>query len=257
MDEKRPGHSLEHDTFYEEKIRYEQTRAKANEEERRKIESALKAQRYESRQKTKERFENKLASMPRKVKFGIPAVVILVIIIVSSVIVPIVADQDETQYLAASDLKKAVNIDELSTVDYVYRGIAEKHSRFLWNDVVDYRVRYEAHISASYKMSDIEFSVDNENKSVIAYLPKATISKPQLDHTKFGYLPESATADIKDVISLCKRDAAKDVNNDEIENHAAENLKNTVRSLTLPFFEKDNLTLDFKPLSAYKKGEKK
>ena len=39
-----------------------------------------------------------------------------------------------------------------------------------------------------------------------AYLPEAEIGEPQLDHKEFGYLPENATADMKDVIALCREE---------------------------------------------------
>ena len=113
-------------------------------------------------------------------------------------------DDDETQYVTESDLKSAVDIDNLSTIDYVYHGIAEKHSTFLWQDRVDYRVKYQAHVRASYKASLSSFRVDRDNGVATAYLPEAEIGEPQLDHKEFGYLPENATADMKDVIALCR-----------------------------------------------------
>ena len=162
-----------------------------------------------------------------------------------------ITDNHETQYLTTSDLKSAVDIDSLSTVDYTYHGIVEKHGRFLWMDRVDYRVKYEAHIRASYTMSDIQFDIDEENKAVTAYLPKAQVGEPQLDNSKFGYLPENATADMKDVLSLCRKDAADEVDKKEIKKQADASLRDTVKALTLPLIEGE-YKLDFKPLADYK-----
>lgn len=163
---------------------------------------------------------------------------------------PWMADNHETQYLATSDLKAAVDIDSLSTIDYTYHGIAEKHSKFLWQDRVDYRVKYEAHIRASYTLSDIQFEVNEEDKVVTAYLPEAQIGDPQLDNSEFGYLPESATADMRDVIALCREDAANDVDKEEIKEQAGASLKDTVKALTLPLLV-DEYQLEFKPIAEY------
>ena len=163
---------------------------------------------------------------------------------------PWMVDNHETRYLATSDLKSAVDIDSLSTIDYTYRGIAEKHGTFLWQDRVDYRVKYEAHIRASYTPSDIQFEIDEEDRVVTAYLPEVQIGDPQLDTSKFGYLPEDATADMKDVIAICREDAANDVDKEEIKEQAEASLKDTVKALTLPLIG-DEYQLEFKPIAEY------
>ena len=162
---------------------------------------------------------------PLKVILPIAAVALVAIF---GFVLPYVMDDDETQYVTESDLKSAVDIDNLSTIDYVYHGIAEKHSTFLWQDRVDYRVKYQAHVRASYKL----------------------VGEPQLDHKEFGYLPENATADMKDVIALCREDAASDVDRDEIRREADASLRDTVSALTKHLLG-DDLKLEFKPISEY------
>lgn len=185
------------------------------------------------------------------VKIALVVVIVVALVGFFGFILPSMLDNDETQYLTTSDLKSAVDIDSLSTVDYTYHGIVEKHGRFLWMNRVDYRVKYEAHIRASYTMSDIQFGIDKENKVVTAYLPKAQVGEPQLDNSKFGYLPENATADMKDVLSLCRKDAADEVDKKEIKKQADASLRDTVKALTMPLIE-DEYELDFKPLTDYK-----
>lgn len=196
----------------------------------------------------------KFAKLPLQVKIGIPLVAIACVIVVAGFVVPAVFDKHETKYLAESDLQEAVNIESLSTVDYVYHGVAEKHSQLLWMDTVDYRVKYEAHIKAGYTMSDIRFAVDNDGKTVTAYLPEANIGAPILNETEFGYLPENATANIKDVIALCREDAANDVNNEEITREAQEGLQQAIRALTMPLLGEE-WQLDFKPLAEFVEKE--
>ncbi len=188
--------------------------------------------------------------LPRKAKIAVFAVVAVVAVGFFRIVLPWMTDNHETQYLTTSDLKSAVDIDSLSTIDYAYHGIAEKHGKFLWQDRVDYRVKYEAHIRASYTLSDIQFGINEENKVVTTYLPEAQIGDPQLDNSKFGYLPESATADMKDVIALCREDAANDVDKEEIKEQAEASLKDTVKALTLPLLG-DEYQLEFKPIAEY------
>ena len=185
-----------------------------------------------------------------KAKLTVLAVAAVIAVGFFGFALPWMADNHETQYLATSDLKSAVDIDSLSTIDYTYHGIAEKHGKFLWQDRVDYRVKYEAHIRASYTLSDIQFEIDEEDRVVTAYLPEAQIGDPQLDNSKFGYLPESATADMKNVIALCREDAANDVDKEEIKEQAEASLKDTVKALTLPLIG-DEYQLEFKPIAEY------
>ena len=202
------------------------------------------AQKKKGRCKSVFGFFGKLSLKAKLAVFAVAAVIAF------GFALPWIADDHETQYLATSDLKSAVDIDSLSTIDYTYHGIAEKHSKRLWQDRVDYRVKYEAHIRASCTLSDIQFEVNEEDKVVTAYLPEAQIGDPQLDNSKFGYLPESATADMKDVIALCREDAANDVDREEIKEQAEASLKDTVKALTLPLIG-DEYQLEFKPIAEY------
>lgn len=207
----------------------------------------------EANDKWGKRVAKLFGKLSTKVKIALVVVIAVALVGFFGFILPSMLDNDETQYLTTSDLKSAVDIDSLSTVDYIYHGIVEKHGRFLWMDRVDYRVKYEAHIRASYTMSDIQFGIDKENKVVTAYLPKAQVGEPQLDNSKFGYLPENATADMKDVLSLCRKDAADEVDKKEIKKQADTSLRDTVKALTLPLIDGE-YELKFKPLAEYKEG---
>lgn len=185
-------------------------------------------------------------------KIAVGVVIIAATLLICGFVAPYLLNQQENRYFADSDLKAAVDIDNLSAVDYAYHGIAEKHKQFLGKDYVFYRVKYMAHVRASYKLSDIEFAVNNDDKIVTAYLPKATIGEPQLDQNEFGYLPASTKANIKDVIALCREDAANDVSKDEIQKEADTSLRNTVTALTMPILG-DSYKPEFKPKSEWKK----
>ena len=227
----------------EREIRLEQARTA-------RIEAEERSRKKESRRASRKALGRFAKRFPLKVTVTIAVGLLVALIAIFGFVLPYVMDDDENQYVTESDLKSAVDIDNLSTIDYVYHGIAEKHSTFLWQDRVDYRVKYQAHVRASYKLVDIEFRVDRDKGVATAYLPEAEIGEPQLDHKEFGYLPENATADMKDVIALCREDAASDVDRDEIRREADASLQDTVSALT-KYLLGDDLKLEFKPISEY------
>lgn len=246
MGNEKQGVNGSFDNATEREIRLEEAKTK-------RIHAEEKRRRSEERRKSRKKATSFLARLPLKVKIVLSAIVTVVLIGFFGFALPYLMDDHETQYLSETSLKSAVDIDSLSTVEFVYRGVAERHSQFLWQDQVDYRVKYEAHIPASYTLSDIEFSIDEENKVITAYLPEATIGEPQLDHNKFGFLPESVSADMKDVIALCREDAALDVDVDEIKREAEVSLQDTVNALTMPLLGGE-YSLEFAPASEYDDG---
>ena len=189
-------------------------------------------------------------------RIAIIVVIIVALIFFFGFAVPYLTTDHTTRYLSESDLETAVDIDELSTTEYVYHGIAEHHKTIelfgrTVRDKVDYRVKYEAHIRANYTLSDIKFKIDEETKTVTAYLPEAELDKPQLIQSEFDYLPENASADMKDVLSICRDDASNDINKDEIKEEANISLQNTVKALILPMLGDDEYTVEFKTLAEY------
>lgn len=203
--------------------------------------------------KAKKNKRTAFSRLPKSLKIGLPVALIASILAIFGIALPIIMDNDETQYLSETSLKNAVNIEDLAVIDYTYKGIAEKEGQFLWIDKVDYRVKYEAHVRANYNMSAIKFSLDEKNKVATAYLPEPEISSPVLDETKFGYLPEKATADMKDILTLCKEDAARELNTDEMRAEASESLQNIITALTMPLLG-DEWSLEFRNLSEYPTG---
>lgn len=58
---------------------------------------------------------------------------------------------------------------------------------------------------------------------------------------------------MKDVLSLCRKDAADEVDKKEIKKQADASLRDTVKALTLPLIDGE-YELEFKPLTEYKEG---
>lgn len=238
-----PNQAKERDDSIDQEIRLENARTA-------RIEAEAKKQRQESRE-TRRSILRENSQVPSIVKMAVPVALAAVVVLIVCVVLPLCLDNQDNQILTASDLKSVVNVDDLSTIEYTYHGIAEKHSSFLWLDRIDYRVKYTARIRVSYSLSSIEFEINDTDKAITAYLPEATIGEPNV--SDFGYLPENAIADIPDVIALCQEDAISDLDYEELEKEGNAGLQNAVRALTLPLIGKD-YKLDFKPLSEYAKG---
>lgn len=185
-----------------------------------------------------------LKALPLRVKAVLALAVVVIAVLVFGVVLPLAFDNDETQYLTESTLKEAVNVQTLATVDYTYKGIAEKTGKILWADTVEYRVKYEAHFRAGYDMSAVEFAIDEGTHTVTATLPPVQIDEPVPDENKFSFLPENATADIKEVLALCTEDALNEFDQAEIQREASRNMEAVIEALTTPIL-KDEWTLKF------------
>lgn len=218
------------------------------------IEAETKEATRQSREEVRQQRKAFAAKVPMKIKLIVAAIVVVALVIFFGFVLPNLLSDHETHYASEASLKEAVQIENLSAIEYVYCGIAEKPGRFLWMDNVEYRVKYEAHVKASYKMSDIQFAIDNDTKVVTAYLPEAELGKITLDETKFGYLPERANANISEVLALCREDAANDLNLEQVQEEARENLQNIVTALTMPLLG-GRWQMEFESLSEYEGGE--
>ena len=187
----------------------------------------------------------------------LPAVAISVAVIAAALyaiptfIIPLITPAPENQYLSTSDLEEVVNINNLSTVNFFYSGIAVKYKQDpntkSQKQKVDYRIKYTTDIRVTFDMSMISFSEpDEESKTITVYLPEPIIEISGIDADSIGYLPEGQTdLDLQVIINLCREDAVHEVSEDaQISERAYTNLEDTIRGLTLPIIG-DEYTLVF------------
>ena len=173
-----------------------------------------------------------ISKLPIKVKAVIVLAVVAVAFFMAAFGIPAMKPDPKTEIVTVSNLEKAVEVGELSTIDYVYKGVAEKPGLF---GSVEYRIRYEAHVSVSFDMGAIEFSVDESSGVVTAVLPEPKVGEPVIDDEKLDYLPDGAHGDFGEVMSLCKEDASAEIADDfQIVEWSISNLEDTVRSLIVP-----------------------
>ena len=92
----------------------------------------------------------------------------------------ILTDRGEKSIITTSTLKRAVNVSELSTAQFTYNGIAEVYEDERKESVECY-IRYNAKVKAGIDMSDIDFDVDHDTKTVTVILPEIEITANPVD----------------------------------------------------------------------------
>ena len=147
-----------------------------------------------------------------------------------------------TSIKTSSLLVDAIDISELSTAEFKYRGIA---------DIVDEndndircRACYNAVVKAGIDMSNVQFDVDDENKVVYASLPDIELKVTIIDEQLIELLPYDADVELEILLKSCMADAEKEaIESTELMNTARENLMATIEALTYPILNARNYSL--------------
>ncbi len=198
---------------------------------------------------------NRIKSCPKGFRYFVTVGVVIVLAVVAIIVYRQLSAKPNT-YLTVPTLERMVNVSDLGVLDYPYTGIAEKdrENPLPWEDSVEYRIKYVAHIRSSYDMPAIKFAISEDNAVMTAYLPDVQMGQPVIDDTALSYLPDNANANIDTVLSLCKQDAASEINVNEFETRSLESLKKSVEVLTKPLLS-DDVELTFSSLSECNEGE--
>lgn len=153
---------------------------------------------------------------------------------------------DKEDYVTSAQLEKAVDIDELSTAEFVYNGIAEKYKE---SGEVDFRISYDAKVKAGIKMSDVTFEVNDEAKVVRPHLPAVEITSIEVDTNQLGYMPENPDGNLKEILEICEQDIANEAADaKDFKTTAEENLMTVIEALTTPILKSKGYTLEW-PMS--------
>ncbi len=185
---------------------------------------------------------NKSAQVTKR---KVPLIPILVIVAVAFVAIAILrpavssvlgAEDFETK----SQLKESVEIDELSSAKFTYKGIAEKHRDN--SDDVEYRVLYETSVTASVDMSQLDFKVNARDHTVTVVIPEYKLSFSEPEGLK--YLPSNPHAELQEILNLCKEDAEHEAKKSKTFNKATrDNMHSIIEALTKPIISSKGYTL--------------
>lgn len=188
-----------------------------------------------------EKLKTKLKGKLNK-KIVISVAFVLVIVLALGVVLVVSSSQSkksEPDIITTANLKKIIEVSELSTYECIYNGIvtvnnAEKP------DKIDYYVSYEAKVKAGINFEDVAVSVDNVNKKIVVDIPQVTIHSVSVDLKSMDFIFENKKAETSSVSSDAYKKCEEDVKNetktnDAIYNLAEENAKNIIEALLKPF----------------------
>lgn len=164
---------------------------------------------------------------------------IVITIIIGGIVKHNIFDKNGIEIITSSQLKKIVNISELSTYQAVYNGIAKKENDNAKNKI-DYYVSYESKVNAGLDIDKIEIDVDNNTKRIIVTLPEIKINDVNVDITSLDYIfidEDSNTNTVsEEAYKLCINDVKNEADTkDAIYDLAKQNAKNIVAALLNPF----------------------
>ena len=147
--------------------------------------------------------------------------------------------------ITSTTLTEAINISDLSTAEFKYRGIADVYTDDNRTDV-RCRICYSAVVKAGINMKEVKFDVDTKSKVVTATLPDIGIRVNIIDEQSMLVLPSDADVGIDVMLKYSKEDAEKEaMESVELIAVARENLEATIKGLLLPILKPQGYTLEF------------
>lgn len=183
-------------------------------------------------------------------KLILAAALVLAVLVVGSLFGPNVMNKiGKENVITSSQLEKAIDISQLSTAEFVYNGIAEKYDDDKPEKVECY-IAYHADVKVGIQMEDVEFEIDEENKTVTPILPEISVNIAVLDENEISYIPKNPDIPLKEIIVLCKEDAVREANDSKkLYQTAEENLKAVIEALVSPILEHAGYTIKWQSVS--------
>jgi len=183
-------------------------------------------------------------------KLILAAALVLAVLVVGSLFGPNVMNKiGKENVITSSQLEKAIDISQLSTAEFVYNGIAEKYDDDKPEKVECY-IAYHADVKVGIQMEDVEFEIDEANKTVTPILPEISVNIAALDENEISYIPKNPDIPLKEIIVLCKEDAVREANDSKkLYQTAEENLKAVIEALVSPILEHAGYTIKWQSVS--------
>lgn len=123
-----------------------------------------------------------------KILFRIVLIIGVIVVAASAVYHFVFQNSSENvSIVTSSTLTKAIDISELSTAEFRYRGIADVYT----DDTKEKprcKICYNAVVKAGIEMKDVDFDVDSEKKVVTVALPEIEIKVNIIDEDSMKIL---------------------------------------------------------------------
>lgn len=146
--------------------------------------------------------------------------------------------QGEVTTVSKASLEKILEINDLSTVDYIYNAIARAYNK----DKVKYYVAYEGRVSAGIDFDKVDIEVIEKDKKVIITIPDVEIQDIRVDMETMEYIFEKDRYETETVSAeaykLCCADLSERAQEDELLfKMAEENAVASLKALFAPWIE--------------------
>lgn len=144
---------------------------------------------------------------------------------------------------ASTMLADTLDIAELSTAEFKYKGIAEIYSDEE-NPEVICRVCYNAVVKAGIDLNNVQFDVDNDNKVVNAILPDIKLNVTIIDEQSMTLLPNDAKVGLASMLKASKDDVEREAAaSAELVNTARDNLQAVIEGILYPVLNAQGYSL--------------
>jgi len=151
--------------------------------------------------------------------------------------------QTNVNISSISTLSKAIDISQLSTAEFRYRGIAEIYTDQAKTNL-RCRICYNAVVKAGIDMKDVTFEIDPDSRIVTATLPEIQIRVSIVDEDSILVLPSDADVEIDTMLKVSKEDAENEASQSrELIDAARDNLKSVIEGLLFPLLKAEGYIL--------------
>lgn len=189
-----------------------------------------------------------LAALSKKIgSLGASAIIRIASILLLVTIVVIkgsnIIGYKAAQVLTSAALTDAIDIDELSTAEFTYSGIAELYKDPEHEKVLCY-IKYDAVVKSGITMSDVKFEIDNEKKTITATLPEIHVTAYLVDEKSFSFIPSNPNIPLAELIRTCEADAREEaLASSELLATAESSAKSIINGLLYPLLVSHQYTL--------------
>ncbi len=184
-------------------------------------------------------FKKLKKKLPKKVKIIISIILVVVIAVGYFGINVGLKPNNEPEIITTANLKKIIEVSELSTYECVYNGIAVINNEKK-TDKVDYYVAYNAKVKAGIDFEAVAINVNHETKVITVEIPQVEIHSVNVDIGSMDFIFVNKKAESSGVtekaFKKCENDVKKETKvTDAIYELAKKNAENIIKALLTPF----------------------
>ncbi len=151
--------------------------------------------------------------------------------------------QGKKEINTSSLMTGAIDIAELSSAEFQYRGIAETYENEEKRQG-QCRICYNAVVKAGVDVKKIKLDIDETNKTVTVTLPEIELKVTIIDEQSMALLPSNANVELSRMLTCSKEDAEKEARESkELMKTASENLKAMIEGLLYPILNAEGYSL--------------